>query len=79
MKVRTQRIAQLRNAFPHEWLLIEVDRFDPRTTTPVSGHLLARSKLRDPLEKQAARAKGKGLRYLVYGSDTLPPGYAAAF
>ena len=74
---RSQPIQQLRRTFPQEWLLIGVDRLDPKTTTPLLGQLLAHSKLRDPLEKQAARTKG--LIYLVYGSDTLPQGYAAAF
>lgn len=79
-QVRSQRIERLRHAFPDEWLLIEVDRFDARTTTPVTGRLLARSKLRDPLEQQAAKAKRtKRLTYLVFGRDTLPQGYAAAF
>lgn len=74
---QVQRIGQLRQRFPKEWLLIVVDRFDPRTTTPVTGRLLAHSKLRDPLEKRAAHTQG--LVYLVFGSDTLPQGYAAAF
>ena len=72
-----QPIAHLRHTFPDEWLLIAVDRFEPKTTTPLTGRLLAHSKLRDPLEHQAA--KTKGLVYLVFGSDTLPHGYAAAF
>ena len=74
---RTRPIAQLRQTFPDDWLLIQVEKFDPRTTTPLRGRLLAHSKLRDPLEKKATRRKG--LLYLVYGSDTFPQGYAAAF
>ena len=74
---RSQEIDRWRRRFPQEWLLIEVDRFDPRTTTPLTGRLLAHSKRRDPLEHRVARAKG--LLYLVHGSDTLPRGYAAAF
>ena len=76
-RLRTQSIERWRKAYRNEWLLIEVDRFDPRTTTPLSGRLVAHSKRRDPLEQRAARAKG--LVYLVHGSDTLPRGYAAAF
>lgn len=72
-----QPIEQLRKAFPKEWLLVEVARFDPKTTTPLAGRLRAHSPSRDLLERQAARAKG--LIYLVYGTDTLPQGYAAAF
>ena len=74
---QSQEIERWRHRFPQEWLLIEVDRFDPRTTTPLTGRLLAHSKRRNPLEQRAARAKG--LLYLVHGSDTLPRGYAAAF
>ena len=77
VQTKTKRIAQFRRAFPDEWLLIEVDRFDPRTTTPLTGRLVAHSKVRDPLERKAARQKG--LVYLVFGRDTLTQGYAAAF
>ena len=78
MKDRSaERIERLRRAFPNDWLLVEVDRFDPRTTTPLTGRLVAHSKRRDPLERRAAHMKG--LIYLVHGSDTLPQGYAAAF
>ena len=73
----TQPIEKLRRRFSDQWLLVQVARFDPKTTTPLTGRLLAHSKLRDPLEKQAVHRKG--LIYLVYGSDTLPQGYAAAF
>lgn len=78
--MKSQPINRIRKRFRREWLLIAVDRFDARTTTPLTGRLLAHSKLRDPLEHQAARAKHtKRLTYLVFGSDTLPQGYAAAF
>ena len=74
---RSQSIAHLRRRHPREWLLIEVERFDAKTTTPIQGRLLAHSTRRQPLERQAERAPG--LIYLVHGSDTLPQGYAAAF
>ena len=74
---RVQHIERLRRAFPNEWLLIAVDRFDPKTTTPVTGCLLAHSKRPEPLEKQAVHTTG--LTYLVFGSDTLPKGYALGF
>ena len=76
-RMRSQHIERLRKAHPDEWLLIEVDRFDARTTTPLTGRLLAHSKTLDPLEKRAEHLKG--LTCLVYGSDKLPEGYAAAF
>jgi hypothetical protein len=74
---QSQAIERLRRTHPEEWLLIAVDRFDPKTTTPVRGRLLAHSKFRDSLEKRATQRKG--LTYLVFGSDTFPEGYAAAF
>jgi len=72
-----QPIQRLRQRFPDEWLLIAVDRFDSHTTTPLTGRLVAHSKSPDLLEKQAVRTKG--LTYLVFGRDTFPQGYAAAF
>ena len=74
---QSQPIEKLRRRFSDEWLLVQVDQFDPQTTTPLTGRLLAHSKLRDTLEQEVTRRKG--LIYLVYGSDTLPQGYAAAF
>lgn len=70
-------IERIRRRHKREWLLIVVDRFDKRTTTPLTGRLLAHSKLRVPLEKRAAQTKE--LTYVVFGTDTLPKGYAAAF
>ena len=74
---QSRPIEQIRRRYKREWLLIAVDGFDRHTTTPVTGRLLAHSKRPEPLEKQATLAKG--LTYLVFGSDTLPEGYAIAF
>ena len=75
--MKTLPIDRIRRRYRREWLLIAVDRFDRRTTTPLTGRLLAHSKQPKSLEKQAAHTKG--LTYLVFGSDTLPKGYAVAF
>lgn len=77
MTEQAQSIPKLRRRFPHEWLLVEVTRFDPKTTTPLTGRLKAHAPSRDALEKLAARAKG--LVYLVHGTDIFPRGNAAAF
>lgn len=75
--MKSQPIAHIRRRYRDEWLLIQVERFDRRTTMPVTGRLLAHARRPEPLERKAARAKG--LTYLVFGSDTLPKGYAVAF
>lgn len=77
MKTRALPIEQIRRRYRRQWLLIAVDRFDRRTTTPLTGRLLAHSRRPEPLEKRAVQTKG--LTYVVFGSDTLPKGYAVAF
>lgn len=75
--LKSQPIESLRKQFQREWLLIAINRFNPRTTSPITGRLLAHSKPRDPLEKRAAQTNE--FVYLVFGSDTFPQGHVAAF
>ncbi len=75
--IKSQEIETLRKKFPKEWLLIEVDKMDEATTTPLTGRLLAHSKNRDEIYKK--QMEYKQLVYLCYSEDKLPKGYALAF
>jgi len=76
--MRSQKIETLRKKFHKEWLLIEIDRFDETTTTPLTGKLLAHSKNRDEIYKKQMDYK-KSLICICYSEDKLPQGYALAF
>ena len=75
--MNSRPIAQLRKPFRREWLLIAVDRLNPRTQAPISGRLLAHSPHRDVIYNRLVTAKG--LTFVLYSEKTLPQGYAVAF
>ena len=75
--MKHQPIEQIRKRFRREWLLVAVDRLDPRTQVPLSGRLLAHSPRRDEVYKRFISARG--LTCVLYSDKTLPQGYAVAF
>ena len=75
--MKSQPIDQIRKAFRREWLLITVDRVDPRTQIPIRGRLLAHSPHRDEIYNRLVNVKG--LAVALYSDKTLPQGYAVAF
>ena len=75
--MKSERIEKIKSRFKHEWLLIKVDHMDTRSTTPVSGHLIAHSPLRDEIYKKSISAKGMTL--VDFSDNDLPKGYAVAF
>ena len=75
--MKNEPFDRLRKRFHREWLLIAVDRVDPKTQVPLSGHLLFHSPHRDEIYNRLV--KGRGLTVAVYSEKTLPQGYAVAF
>ena len=75
--MKSQPVDRIRARFRREWLLIVVDRLDPRTQVPITGRLLAHSPHRDEIYDRLASAKG--LTVALYSDKTLPQGYAVAF
>lgn len=75
--MRSQNIEDIRKKYHREWLLIEVDKMDEATTTPLTGRLLAHSKNRDEIYKK--QIEYKQLVCLCFSEDKLPTGYALAF
>jgi len=73
----SRTIEQIRKPFRREWLLIAVDRLNPRTQVPLSGRLLAHSPHRDEIYSRLVTAKG--LTFVLYSEKALPQGYAVAF
>ena len=77
MKRRSLPIEQIRRRYKREWLLVTVDRMDPRTQIPLRGRLLAHSPHRDEIYHRLAKVSG--LTVVLYSETTLPQGYAVAF
>ena len=75
--MKSQAINQIRRRFHREWLLIAVDRLNPRTQVPMSGRLLFHSPNRDEVHDDMLRRKGLAL--ITYSDDQLPANYAVAF
>jgi len=75
--MKSRPIDQIRKRFRREWLLIAVDRLDPRTQVPIRGRLLAHSPHRDEIYHRLAKARG--LTLALYSDGHLPQGYAVAF
>jgi len=75
--MKSQPIERIRKRFHREWLLVSVDRMEPRTQVPVSGRLLAHSPRRDEIYKRLVNARG--LTCVLYSDKRLPHGYAVAF
>ena len=72
-----QPIDAIRRRYKREWLLIAIDRMDPRTQTPLRGRLLAHSPHRGEIYDRMVHARG--LTTVLYSETTLPQGYAVAF
>lgn len=75
--MKSEPLNRLRKRFRREWLLIAVDRLDPKTQAPLRGRLLAHSPHRDEIYDRLVKAKG--LSVAIYSETTLPQGYAVAF
>ena len=74
---KSEAIERIRRRFHREWLLIAVERMNPRTQAPIRGRLLAHSRDRDDIYNKMMRRKG--LTLVAYSDDRLPAGYATAF
>jgi len=75
--MKNEMIDRIRKRFRREWLLVAVDKMDPRTQVPLRGRLLAHSPHRDEIYDRSV--KTKGLAVVLYSDKNLPQGYAVAF
>ncbi len=72
-----QRIDDIRKNFHREWLLIAIDSLDQKTTTPLTGHLIAHSAHQEDILKESITYKGLAL--VDYSEDEPPPDTAYIF
>ncbi|MFA4888975.1 MAG: hypothetical protein WC628_05330 [Candidatus Omnitrophota bacterium] len=78
--MRSQKIEAIKKRFHRQWLLIQVDKMDESSTTPISGKLLFHSPHRDEIYHKLLPIKNrKWLALVEYSEDRLPKGFAAAF
>jgi len=73
----SKKIEQIRKKFQREWLLIDVDKMDEKTTTPLTGKLLFHSPHNDEVHQVALKHRGQLL--LIHSDGRFPKGYVAAF
>lgn len=74
---KVESIEKIKRRYRKEWVLIALDKIDEATTTPISGRLIAHSKVRDDIYKKMMHTTGKIL--VMFTEDKFPKGYAAAF
>ena len=77
MKKKSELIEKIRKKFHREWLIIAVDKFDEKTTTPLAGRLIFHSPHRNEVYKKLMKHRGFDL--IVSSEDSFPKGMAAAF
>ena len=77
IKMKTANIEMLRKKYYKQWLLIAIGKIDKKTTTPLTGRLLAHSVYREEIDKASIRYKKPAV--VIYSDDKFPKGYAAAF
>ena len=78
--MKYEKIKTIKKRFHREWLLIQVNKMDEATTTPISGRLITHSPHRDEIYSKLIPLKNrKWLALVEYSEDKLPKGYAAAF
>ncbi|OGX46531.1 MAG: hypothetical protein A3G38_04635 [Omnitrophica WOR_2 bacterium RIFCSPLOWO2_12_FULL_51_8] len=77
--MKTEKIEAIKKRFHREWLLIELDKVDESTTTPISGRLLFHSPHRDEVYSRLLSLRRRKAVLVENSADSLPKGYAAAF
>ncbi len=76
MAIISLPIDAIKSQFKGEWLLIAIDSVDEKTTTPLTGHILAHSPAREEIHKASLAYSGLAA---VYYSDDWPEDLAACF
>ena len=71
--MQTESIDRMRNRFRNEWLLIHVIDFDRKRTLPLTGKLLAHSRVKEELYPTQRRFR-KSLTYITHTGER--PSYA---
>ncbi len=75
--INPEEIDTIRKRYHKEWLLIAVDKYDRKTTTVLTGHLLAHSP--DPLDVHKVACKSRCRHLMTVYSNDWPEDLAAAF
>lgn len=75
---KSYKIETLKKQYHKEWILVNLDKVDESTTTPLSGYLLAHSKNREEIYRKLLK-RSKDRILVMFTEDKLPKGYAIAF
>lgn len=77
--MKTEEIARIKKRFHREWLLIQIEKTDKSTTTPLYGKLITHSPHRDEVYHILFKSPWIRKALVEYSEDSFPKGYAAAF
>ena len=73
------KIELIKKRHRREWLLIQVEKIDEASTTPLTGRLIAHSPHLERVERKLLSLKKVRNVLIEYAEDTLPKGMIAAF
>ncbi len=74
---KSETISKILKRYKNEWLLIELDRVDERTSKPKTGRLIQHSPRKEDLLQTMTTHPGR--LFSVYSGPILPAGFRAAF
>ena len=78
--IKSEKIKAIKKRFHHtrEWLLIDIDKMDESTTTPLYGRLIAHNPKRERIYQLLLKSPQVKRPFIDYAAETLPKGFAAA-
>ena len=77
--LKSEKIENIKRKFRREWLLIDIDRMDESTTTPISGRLIAHNPRRASIYKILLKSPQIKRPLVECSADDFPKGTVAAF
>lgn len=78
-RTRSYKIETLKKRHRREWLLIQVDKVDESSTTPLTGKLIDHHPQVEKVEARLLSLKKVRNILIEYSEDSLPKGMIAAF
>jgi len=79
--IKSEKITTIKRRFRHtrEWLLIDIDKMDEKTTTPLYGRLIAHNRKQEKIYQLLLKSPHIKRPLVECSSDNFPRGVVAAF
>lgn len=75
--IKSEKIAAIKKRFKNQWILIDIDLMNEKTTTPLTGRLIAHSPKRENLHKIILKSPEIKRPLVEFTGPPLPRGVAA--